>query len=97
MVEFGSRLKNLRKQHNLTQKQLASLIGVKNSIISFYELGDRIPSPQIIVSLASVFHVTSDFLLGIEKSETIDVSGLDEDDKKLVGLLIETLRKKNQH
>lgn len=97
MVEFGNRLKNLRKQHNLTQKQLASLIGVKNSIISFYELGDRIPSPQIIVSLASVFHVTSDFLLGIEKSETIDVSGLDEDDKKLVGLLIETLRKKNQH
>lgn len=96
MVEFGNRLKHLRKQHNLTQKQLASLIGVKNSIISFYELGDRIPSPQIVVSLASVFHVSTDYLLGVQKEESINISGLDEDDKKLVGLLIDTLRKKNQ-
>lgn len=97
MVEFGNRLKNLRKQHNLTQKQLASLIGVKNSIISFYELGDRIPSPQIVISLASVFHVTTDYLLGVQREEAIDISGLDEDDKKLVGLLVDTLRKKNQN
>lgn len=97
MVEFGNRLKKLRKQHNLTQKQLASLIGVKNSIISFYELGDRIPSPQIVVSLALVFHVSTDYLLGVQREESIDISGLNEDDKKLVGLLIDTLRKKNQN
>ena len=54
MVEFGEKLRRLRKQKNLTQKQLASLIGVQNSIISFYELGDRIPSPEIIIKLASV-------------------------------------------
>ncbi len=96
MVEFGNRLKNLRKQHNLTQKQLASLIGVKNSIISFYELGDRVPSPQVIVSLASVFHVTTDYLLGVQKEESVDVSGLDEEDKRLVRLLIDSLRRKNK-
>lgn len=96
MVEFGDRLKNLRKQHNLTQKQLASLIGVKNSIISFYELGDRVPSPQVIVSLASVFHVSTDYLLGVQKEESVDVSGLDEEDKRLVRLLIDSLRRKNK-
>lgn len=96
MVEFGNRLKTLRKQHNLTQKQLASMIGVKNSIISFYELGDRIPSPQIVISLASIFHVTTDFLLGVQKEESIDVSGLDEDDKRLVNILVDTLRRKNR-
>ncbi|MCM1541567.1 MAG: helix-turn-helix domain-containing protein [Blautia sp.] len=96
MVEFGNRLKNLRKQNNLTQKQLASLIGVKNSIISFYELGDRVPSPQVIVSLASVFHVSTDYLLGVQKEESADISGLDEDDKRLVRLLIDSLRRKNK-
>ena len=96
MVEFGQRLRELRKEKNLTQKQLAAQIGVRNSIISFYEVGDRIPSPEIIIKLASVLHVSTDFLMGVEKKETIDVSGLDENDKKLVRALVEILREKNK-
>lgn len=95
MVEFGARLRELRKQKKLTQKQLASLIGVKNSIISFYEVGDRIPSPEIIIKLATVLGVSADYLLGIEKNETIDVSGLDAQDLQLVLALVDTLRRKN--
>ena len=96
MVDFGSRLRQLRKQKNLTQKQLAALIRVKNSIISFYEVGDRIPSPEIIIKLATTLNVTSDYLLGIEKGESIDVSGLDENDKMLIRALVDTLREKNK-
>lgn len=96
MVEFGSRLRELRKQKKLTQKQLASLIGVKNSIISFYEVGDRIPSPEIIIKLSSALCVSADYLLGLEKNESIDVSGLDDDDIMLVRTLVDTLRKKNK-
>lgn len=95
MVEFGERLRELRKQKNLTQKQLAAMIGVKNSIISFYEVGDRIPSPEVIVKLSAALQVSADYLLGIEKGESIDVSGLSESDKKLVRLLVDTLRGKN--
>lgn len=95
MVEFGQRLKELRKAKGLTQKQLADLLGVKNSIISFYEVGDRIPSPEVIKKLAAVLHVSADFLLGLDKGETVSVSGLDEEDKKLVQSLVDTLRKKN--
>ena len=96
MVEFGNRLRELRKQKGMTQKQLASLIGVKNSIISFYEVGDRIPSPEIIIKLAAVLHVSSDYLLGIERNDTLDVSGLDEEDMSLIRALVDTLRRKNQ-
>ncbi len=96
MVEFGRKLRELRKQKGLTQKQLADLIGVKNSIISFYEVGDRTPSPEIIIKLAATLHVSSDYLLGIEKVEAIDVSGLDENDIKLVRSLVERLREKNK-
>lgn len=96
MVEFGEKLRTLRKEKNLTQQQLAALIGVKNSVISFYEMGDRTPSPDVIKKLASALHVSADFLLGIEKGESIDVSGLEESDKVLVRSLIDTLREKNR-
>lgn len=97
MVEFGHRLRELRKLRNLTQKQLADLIGVKNSIISFYEVGDRIPSPEIIIKLAAALHTSTDFLLGVEKGRNIDITGLDDEDEKAVRCIVEQLRKKNQY
>ncbi len=96
MVEFGKRLRELRKEKGLTQKQLASLIRVQGSIVSFYELGDRIPSPEVLIKLAGVFNVTTDYLLGIEKKESVDISGLTESDKSLVRMLVDSLRAKEQ-
>ena len=95
MVEFGERLRNLRKQKNLTQKQLASLIGVKNSIISFYEVGDRFPSPEMLIKLSRVLGVSTDYLLGLGAVETMDVSGLEDEDKRLLHAMADRLRKKN--
>ena len=95
--DFGSKLKELRLQSGLTQKQLAEQIGITKSVISFYELRERVPSPDILVKLASVFHVSTDYLLGIEKRKTIDISGLDMEDEKVIRLMIEQLRKKNKN
>ena len=95
MVEFGEKLRRLRKQKRLTQKQLAALIGVQHTMISFYELGDRIPSPEVIIKLSSVLHVSSDYLLGLEKKETVDISGLAPNDCDLVRALVDSLREKN--
>lgn len=96
MVEFGNRLRQLRKDRNLTQQQLAALIGVKNSVISFYEVGERMPSPDALRKLALALHVTTDYLLGIERGTTVDVTGLDEQDRLLVQMLISRLREKKQ-
>lgn len=99
MVEFGERLRKLRKERNLTQKQLATLVGVKNSVISFYEVGDRTPSPEVLKKLAVALHVSADTLLGIEPTApdtSFDTTGLDDNDKKLVRSLIETLKRKNK-
>ncbi len=96
MVEFGSRLRQLRKDRKLTQQQLAELIGVKNSVISFYEVGERTPSPDVLRKLALALHVTADYLLGIEREATLDATGLDEEDRLIVQMMISQLRKKNQ-
>ena len=92
--DFGIRLKELRLQAGMTQKQLAEQIGVTKSVVSFYELRERSPSPEILIKLASVFHVSCDFLLGIEKEKCIDISGLEPEDEKAVRLIVERLRKK---
>lgn len=95
MVEFGDRLRQLRKDRKLTQQQLADLIGVKNSVISFYEVGERTPSPDVLRKLALALHVSTDFLLGIERAATLDASGLDEQDRLVVQTIINHLREKN--
>ena len=94
--DFGTRLKELRIQAGLTQKQLAEQIGVTKSVVSFYELRERTPSPEILIKLASVFHVSCDYLLGIEKDKTINIDGLDSEDEKVVRLMVEQLRRKNK-
>lgn len=70
-------------------------MGVSKSVVSYYELQERYPSPEILMKIASIFHVSTDYLLGIEKTSGIDTTGLTSDDIQLVHALIETLRKKN--
>lgn len=94
---FGDRLKELRLQNGMTQKELGDKIGITKSVVSFYELRERTPSPEVLVKLAAIFHVSSDYLLGIEKGKSIDISGLDSDDEKAVRAIVEQLRKKNQY
>jgi len=93
--EFGLKLKELRLQAGLTQKELGDRIGISKSVVSFYEHLDRTPSPDVLIKLSSVFHVSADELLGIQKKDVVDVSGLDEDDVKVVRMVVEQLRKKN--
>ena len=66
MVDFGAKLKQLRLEEGLTQQQLADRIGVTKSVISYYELQERYPSPEVLTKLASVFHVSTDYVFGSE-------------------------------
>ena len=96
LLNFGHTLKELRIQNGMTQQQLATQIGVSKSVVSYYELQERIPSPEILIKLASIFHVSSDYLLGIEKNNFLDVSGLEADDIAVLNSMIILLREKNQ-
>ena len=93
-MDFGTRLKELRTNARLTQQQLAMQLGVSKSVVSFYERQERTPSPEVLKKLAAVFHVSTDYLLDLDKTERLDVSGLDSDDIKLLSLMIERLRQK---
>lgn len=94
LVDFGSKLKELRTQAGMTQQQLATLVGVTKSVISFYELRERAPSPDVLIKCAGILHVSTDYLLGIDKSDTLNISGLSESDIAILRALVESLRQK---
>ena len=94
-VDFGQRLKELRVQAGMTQLQLAQRMGVTKSVVSFYELQERTPSQDILVKLSGIFKVSTDYLLGLDPRETIDISGLSREDIAIMRALAESLRRKS--
>ncbi|MDE7192604.1 MAG: helix-turn-helix transcriptional regulator [Oscillospiraceae bacterium] len=95
IFSFSSRLKQLRKSKNLRQAQVARLIGVNKSAISSYENNLRQPSFDILVSLANLFSVSTDYLLGQTNIRSIDLTGLTEEDTVLVCELVASMSQKN--
>ena len=92
MVNFGSRLRELRDSKNMTQKQLAERLGLTKSVISAYETSMRYPSYDVLIRIASIFKVSTDYLLGMEQNRTIDISGLSIENERLIYQLIDALR-----
>lgn len=93
-MNFGEKLKALRTGQKLTQQQLAERLGVAKSVISYYESSDRYPSYDVLVKIARIFHTTTDYLLDIERSRVIDVSGLTEEEIAVVTSMVELLKSK---
>jgi len=76
MIEIGKRIRELRKQKHLTQEVLAQRLEMTKAIISAYENGTRFPSLEILVQLAYIFNVSTDYLLGVNKKQVIEVTKL---------------------
>lgn len=96
VYDFGSILKLLRKNHNLTQEELGARIGLSKAVISKYENGIGYPTFDTLIHIAEYFAVTTDFLLGVEKSKTIDVSSLNETQIETIRRIIAEFNKCNK-
>lgn len=95
LVNFGNRLKTLRIKKKLTQQQLADLLGLTKSVISAYENGLRYPAYDVLIKIARIFKVSTDFLLGVEIKREIDTSGLTDEQVEALIVLIDTIRNSN--
>jgi len=93
MVDFGNTLKTLRLKENMTQAQLAQKLGLTKSVISAYETGLRLPSYDILIHIAKIYNVSTDYLLGIENKQEIDLSGLSQEEINALLNLITAMKK----
>jgi hypothetical protein len=91
----SDRIRLLRERRGLTQSELAKQLGITRSSVNAWEQGISVPSTQYIVELATIFKISTDYLLGVESTASINVSGLTDEDIELAHSLIERLRKKD--
>ena len=74
---FYERIKELRLSLNLNQVQFGKKINVSKQCISNWENAYLQPSIDILIRICNTFHVSADYLLGLDDRNTLDVSGLD--------------------
>lgn len=102
---FAKRLRELRKEFKLTQKQLSDIIGISDRTIGYYETGDRFPNEDILKKFADYFDVSVDYLLGrtiarkpVDTLAFHSIPGyenLSDEDRQYVDDLVNRLNKKN--
>lgn len=104
--EIGGRLRYFRELRGLSQKELASLIGVSNSRVSNWEQGINRPDADILASICNSLHISADELLDINSStnklgslSTAELEHIkkyrriDSDGKKTIDMMLDQLVK----
>ncbi len=80
----------------MTQSELGALVGLSKAVVSKYENGLGYPTFDVLIRIAEYFGVSTDYMLGVEKTSTIDLSGLTDSQRDLVDRIVNEFRNKNK-
>ena len=94
--DFGENLKLLRKTRDMTQEEFGAKVGLSKAVVSKYETGIGYPSFDVLVRIAQYFGVTTDYLLGVARGKTIDVSDLTDGQIATIHQLIAEFKSANK-
>lgn len=79
----GERIKELRKGLNLTQEELANLLGVKKVSVQKYENGGINPKTETLEKLGEIFNVSPSYIMGWDKFDHIDTEPIKQELKHI--------------
>ncbi|HIS27107.1 MAG TPA: helix-turn-helix transcriptional regulator [Candidatus Pullilachnospira intestinigallinarum] len=68
---YLERIKDLRQDHNLTQKQIAQKLGIAQNTYSQYENGVNGLPVEILIALCKLYNVSADYILGLSNNKKI--------------------------
>ena len=91
------KLKELRMINHLSQKEVATKLGISPSIVSGYETGERTPSTEVLLAISYLYKCSTDNLLGKvsdKPSIILDVDGLNSDELHALQSLIDVMKQK---
>ena len=86
---LSDRIKSLRIKSGISQAELARKLNVTRSSINAWESGLSTPTTQYIEKKEKIFHVSSDYILGIENKMSINLDNFDEDEINIIYELVE--------
>lgn len=88
MLYFGRKLRKLRKDNNLTQKQLADKLEITKATVSAYETNTKYPSIEVLIKISNIFNVSSDYLLGLSEKTEFQNSNLTDEQNIIIEEII---------
>ncbi len=88
MLYFGRKLRKLRKDNNLTQKQLADKLEITKATVSAYETNAKYPSIEVLIKISNIFNVSSDYLLGLSEKTEFQNSNLTDEQNIIIEEII---------
>lgn len=91
---IAEKIKKLREARGWSQAELARRLSVTRNGVNSWEQGLSMPSPACLVDLAKVFSVSTDYLLGIENLDSVNVTGLGAKEVALLTEMADMLRNK---
>ena len=94
--KMGQKIKELRSQRNISQIALANQLGVSKSVISSYENEIHYPPYDVLIKMARLFGVSTDYLLGASGNRAINVDGLTDKQIEAITLIVEELKATNK-
>ena len=94
MYDFPNRLKELRNKLGYTQADLAKRLSLTRASVNAWEMGLSAPSTTFLVELSKLFHVTTDYLLGLENCITVRAENLTDREISVLLNLVETFQEK---
>lgn len=96
MIMIGETIRELRDSFNISQVELAKNLGVTKQCVSNWENDNILPSIDMLIKISKFFNVTTDYLLGLKDTKTINVDGLTLSEIAHIKLLVDDLRSKNK-
>lgn len=86
---IGERIKHLRENAGISQSELSRRLSTTRASVNAWESGLSAPTAIYLIELAKLFHVSTDYLLGIDDGKQISLAGLDKDEIKIIYKLLE--------
>lgn len=93
LLQIGDHIKVLREREGISQAALAKALNATRAAVNAWEMGLSNPNMQSLIELARYFHVSVDYLLGLDDAEQISISSLSSEQKELVLRLIHCFEK----
>ena len=90
-----NRLHELRIKYGLSQRKVATQLGLSPSVVSGYETGERTPSTEVLLALSYLYKCSTDYLLGKEPSApptVLDTKGLTQEQVHALMVLIKAIK-----
>ena len=93
---LNTRIKQLRTARNLSQVEMAKRLGVTKQSVSNWENNNIQPSVDMLVMIARLFSVSTDYLLCLDNRQVLDVTGLSVEHVAHIQQVVDDIRGRNE-